>query len=152
MHLNAWLQETLSTWKFSFISFPCIYKYIFSKYILIFTKTFNPNHFINLNKFTRSLENVRSSELMQCFQIKTVQVATRQPKILRKILTKAKFEENTLPPPVKEVGFFPCNDCIYHRHGSFKTCKFVQFKVNDKSLIWHYKHYFSCDSIMLFTY
>ena len=50
---------------------------------------------------------------MQCFQIKTVQVATRQPEILRKILTKAKFEENTLPPPVKEVVFFPCNDCIY---------------------------------------
>ena len=38
---------------------------------------------------------------------KTVQLATRQPKNLRKILTKAKFEENPLPSPVKEVGFFP---------------------------------------------
>ena len=46
---------------------------------------------------------------------------------------------------VKEVGFFPCNDCIYHRCGYFKPCKF-QFKVNDKSMIWHYKCYFNCDS------
>ena len=72
---------------------------------IIFTRTFNPNHVINLNKFTCSLENIRSNELKQCFQNKTVQLATRQPKNLRKILTKAKFEENPLPPPVKEVGF-----------------------------------------------
>ena len=74
---------------------------------IIFTRTFNPNHVINLNKFTRSLENKRSNELKQCFQNKTVQLATRQPKNLRKILTKTKFEENPLLPPVKEVGFFP---------------------------------------------
>ena len=78
---------------------------------IIFTRT-NPDHVINLNKFTRSLENIRSNELTQCFQNETVQLATRQPKNLRKILTKAKFEENSLPPPVKEVGFFSCNDCI----------------------------------------
>ena len=57
-----------------------------------FTKTFNPNHVINFNKLTSSLENIRSNELKQCFQNKTVQLATRQPKNLRKILTKAKFE------------------------------------------------------------
>ena len=74
---------------------------------IIFTRTFNPNNVINLNKLTRSLENIRSNELKQCFQNKTVQLATRQFKNLRKILTKAKFEENPLPPPVKEVGFFP---------------------------------------------
>ena len=58
---------------------------------IIFTKTFNPNHVINLNKLTRSFENIRSNELKQCFQNKAVQLATRQPKNLRKILTKAKF-------------------------------------------------------------
>ena len=57
---------------------------------IIFTKTFNPNLVINLNKLTRSLENI-SNELKQCFQNKAVQLATRQPKNLRKILTKAKF-------------------------------------------------------------
>ena len=73
---------------------------------IIFTRTFNPNHVINLNKFTRSLENIRSNELKQCFQNKTVQLATRQPKNLRQILTKAEFEENPLLPPAIEVGFF----------------------------------------------
>ena len=110
-----------------------------------FTRTFDPNHVINLNKLTRSLENIESNALKQCFQNKTVQLATKHPKNLRKILTKAKFEENPLPPPVKEVRFFPCNDCIYHRCGYFKPCKSFQFKVNDKFMIWHYKRYFNCD-------
>ena len=111
---------------------------------IIFTRTFNSNHVINLNKLARSLENIRINELKQCFQNKTVQLGTRQSKNLRKIRTKAKFEENPLPLLVK--GFFPCNDCIYHRRGYFKPCKYFQFKVNDKFMIWHYKHYFNCDS------
>ena len=77
------------------------------------------------------------------FQNKTVQLATRQPKNLRKVPAKAKFEENLLTPLVKEVGFFPCNDCIYHV--GIKPFKSVQFKVNDKHVIWHYKSYFNCD-------
>ena len=48
-----------------------------------FTMTFNPNHVINLNKFTRSLEKI-SNKIKQCFQNKTVQLATRQPKNLKK--------------------------------------------------------------------
>ena len=101
----------------------------------IFTRTFNPNHVIDLRKFTRSLENIRSNELKQCFQNKIVQLATGQPKNLGKILTKAKFEKNPLSPPVKEVGFFLCNDCVYHKCGYFKPCKSFQFKVNNKSMI-----------------
>ena len=75
-----------------------------------------------------------------------MQLATRQPKNLRKILAKAKFEENPLPPPLKEVEFFRCNDCIYHRCGYFKPCKSFQFKVNNKPMIWHYKRDFNYDS------
>ena len=112
---------------------------------IIFTRTFNPNNAINLNELTSSLENIRSNELNQCFQNKTVQLAIWQPKNVREILTKAKFEENPLPPPVKEIGFFPCNDCIYHRSGLMKPCKSFQFKANNKSITWHYKRYFNCD-------
>ena len=65
------------------------------------------NHVISLNKLTRSLENIRSNELKQCFQNKTVQLATRQPKNLRKILAKAKFEENPLPLLLKKLFFSP---------------------------------------------
>ena len=48
---------------------------------IIFTRTFNPNHVINLNKLTRSLENILSNELKRCFQNKTVQLATTQPNV-----------------------------------------------------------------------
>ena len=51
---------------------------------IIFTRIFNPNNVINLNKLNRSLENIRSNELKQCFRNKTVQLATRQPKNLLK--------------------------------------------------------------------
>ena len=83
--------------------------------------------------------------MKQCFQNKTVQLATRQPKNLQKILTKAKFEESPLPPSVEEVGFFLCDDCIYHRFGYFKPRKPFQFKAKIKSKVWHYKRYFNCD-------
>ena len=36
---------------------------------------------------------------------------------------------NTIITGKKEVGFFSCNDCIYHRCGYFKPCKSFQFKV-----------------------
>ena len=58
---------------------------------IIFTRTFNPNHVINLNTLTRSLENIRSNELKQCFQNKTVQLATRQPKKFTKNSNKSKI-------------------------------------------------------------
>ena len=109
------------------------------------TRTFNSNHVINLSKFIRSLENIRSNELKQCFQNKTVQLATRQPKNVQKILTKANFEENPLFPPVKKVGYFLYNYCIYHRCWYFKPCKSFQSEVNNKSMIWIYKRYFNCD-------
>ena len=52
---------------------------------IVLARTFNPSHVINLNRFTGSVENIRSNKLMQCFQTKTVQLATGQPKNLQKI-------------------------------------------------------------------
>ena len=66
------------------------------------------------------------------FKIKQYNYEIHNPKNLQKNLTKTKFEEN-LPPPVKEAGFFLCNDSIYHRCGYFKQCESFQFKV--KSMI-----------------
>ena len=80
----------------------------------MFSGTFNLNHFIKLSKFARSLENIKSNERRQYFQNKTVELTTGQPKNLRKILIKAKFEEHCPPPPAKEIEFFLCNDYIYH--------------------------------------
>ena len=52
---------------------------------IIFTRTFNPNHVINLNKLTCSLENIKSNELKQCFRNKTLELATRQLKTDEKL-------------------------------------------------------------------
>ena len=68
-------------------------------------RSFNPNHAINLSKFTSNLENI-SNELKQRFQNKTVLLATTQPKNLQMILTKAKLEENLIPSLLKEDEFF----------------------------------------------
>ena len=48
---------------------------------ITFTRTFNPNHVIDLNKFICILKNI-SNELKQCFQNKAAQLAARQPKNL----------------------------------------------------------------------
>ena len=87
---------------------------------------------------------MRSNELKQCFHNKIVQLATRQTKNLRKIVTKVKFEENPLAPSVKKVGFFLYNYCIYHRCKYFKRWKSFHFKVNNEFMILHYKRYFNC--------
>ena len=38
------------------------------------------------------------------------------------------------------------NFCLINNMMGFKPCKSFQFKVNGKSMIWHYKHYFNCNS------
>ena len=50
------------------------------------------------------------------FSNKTVQLATRPPKNLQEIIAKAKFQENTQPPPVKEV-----TNCCFFFCGHFEN-------------------------------
>ena len=38
------------------------------------------------------------------------------------------------------------NFCLINNMLGFKPCKSFQFKVNGKSMIWYYKHYFNCNS------
>ena len=57
---------------------------------IVFARTVNPNHVINLSKLTGCPENI-SNDLKQCVQNKTAHLTTRQPKTLRKNLTKEKF-------------------------------------------------------------
>ena len=52
---------------------------------------------------------------------------------------ESSFWKKHLPSAVKEVEYFQCDDCINHRCGLFKPCSSLQFKVHDKSMIWHDK-------------
>ena len=104
----------------------------------IFSRTLNRNHVINLSKFTRSIDNIRINELKQCFQNKIVQLATRQPKKLRKILAKANFEENHLFLLLKKLDIFSVMILL-------SQVQIIQ-AVQMGSMIWHCKRFFNCYS------
>ena len=113
---------------------------------ITFIRTYNPKHNINLTKFHSCLDKIKNKELKTCFQKKKVLLSNRQPPNLRKLLTTAKFERLPTPKQIKQVGFFPCANCIYHKNGYFKQCLSFLFKSKNKSLTWHYRHVFGCDS------
>ena len=105
---------------------------------IIFSRTLNRNHVINLSKFTRSIDNIRSNELKQCFQNKIAQLATRQPKNLQKILAKANFEENHLFLLLKKLDFLSAMILL--------SQVWIIQAVQMGSMIWHYKRFFNCYS------
>ena len=100
--------------------------------------TYNPKGNINLKKFHSCLDKIKNKELKNCFQKKKVLLSTRQPPNLRKLLTTAKFERLPIPKQIKQVVFFPCANCSYHKNGYFKECLPFSFKFKNKLLIWHY--------------
>ena len=83
-----------------------------------------------------SILEVKNKELKTCFQKKKVLLSTRQPPNLRKLSTTAKFERLSIPKQIKQDGFFPCANCIYHKSGYFKECLSFSFKSKNKFLTW----------------
>ena len=88
-----------------------------------FIRTYNPKHNINLKKLHNCLGKINNKELKTCFQKKKVLLSNRQPPDLRKLLTTAKFERLPISKQRKQVGFFPCANCIYHKNvpSAFRT-------------------------------
>ena len=113
---------------------------------ITFIRTYNPKHNINLKKFHSCLAKNKNRELKTCFQKKKVLLSTRQPPNLRNFLTKAKFERLPMPKQIKQVEFFRCTNCIYHKNVYFKECLSFLFKSKNKLLTWHYRRFCSCDS------
>ena len=62
------------------------------------------------------------------------------------ILTAAKFERLPIPKQIKQAGFFPCANHIYHKNGYFKEYLSFSFKSKNKLPTWHYKRLFSSAS------
>ena len=69
-----------------------------------------------------------------------------------KLLTTAKFERLPIPKQIKQVGFFPCANYIYHENGYFKEYLSFSFKSKNKLVTCHYKRSFRCDSKDAFIY
>ena len=51
-----------------------------NKEIITFTRTNNPNHNFNYNRFNNCLNNINNRELREAFSNKKVLLTTRQPK------------------------------------------------------------------------
>ena len=100
-----------------------------NKEIITFTRTYNPNHNFNYNRFNNCLNNINNCELRETFSNKKVLLTTRQPKNLKKMLVTAKFDLHPELPNRKPSGLFSCTDCIYHKNGYIKPCKSFTFKL-----------------------
>ena len=107
----------------------------------------NPNHQFSFNKFKNCIKSSKKRELQKAFNDKKILLTTRQPKKLRNLLVRAKFETKTIPKSPKLTGLFLCSNCVYHKAGYIIPCSSFSFKLtNGKTITWTYKNYFSCDS------
>ena len=117
------------------------------KNVITFSRTFNPNRQFSFNKFKSCIKSTANRKLQKVFNYKTILVTTRQPKKLKNLLARAKFETKTIPKSTKLTGLFLCSNCVYHKAGYIIPCSSFSFKLtNDKTITWTYKSYFSCDS------
>ena len=118
-----------------------------SKEIITFTRTYNPNHNFNYNRFNNCLNNINNRELREIFSNKKVLLTTRQPKNLKKMLVTAKFDLRPEFPNRKPNVLSKCTDCIYHKNYYIKPCKSFTFKLaNGKSVTSNYNKFFDYDS------
>ena len=117
------------------------------KNVITFTRTYNPNHHFSFNKFKNCIKNTRNRELQKAFNDKKILLTTRQPKKLRNLLLRAKFETKTILKSPKLTGLFLCSNCVYHKAGYIIPCSSFSFKLtNGKTITWTCQNYFSCDS------
>ena len=100
-----------------------------NKEIIALTRTYNPNHNFNYNRFNNCLNNINNHELRETFSNKKVLLTTPQPKNLKKMLVTGKFDLHPELPKIKPNGLFSCSDCIYHKNGYIKPWKSFTFKL-----------------------
>ena len=77
-------------------------------------------------------------------------LTTRQPKKLRNLLVRAKFETKTIPKSPKLTGLFLCSNCVYHKAGYIIPYSSFSFKLTNGT--WAYKIIILVTLKMLFIY
>ena len=81
------------------------------KNIITFTRTYNLNHQFSFNKFKNCIKNTTNRELQKAFNDKKILLTTRQPKKLRNLLVRARFETKIIPKSL--AGLFLCSNFVY---------------------------------------
>ena len=85
--------------------------------------------------------------------IKKILLTTRQPKKVRIMVVRAKFETNIIPKLQKLTGLFLFDNCVYHKAGYIIPCSSFSFKItNGKTVSWTYKNHFFCCSFLFSFY
>ena len=62
------------------------------KNVITFTRTYNPSHQFSFDKFKNCIKSTTNTGFKKVFNDKKLLLATRQPKKLRNLLVRAKFE------------------------------------------------------------
>ena len=115
--------------------------------IITFTRTYNPNHQFNYNRFNNCLDNLYNHELRNTFDNKKILLTTRQPRNLKKMLVRARFNLHFEHLQERRPGLITCADCIHHRIGYIVPSTSFTFKLKSgKTFTWSYQKMFSCDS------
>ena len=90
-----------------------------------------------------ALKTLQIESLKKHLMTRKVTVTTRQPRKLRNMLVRAKFETKTIPKSPKLTGLFLCNNCVYDKAGYIISCSLFSFElINGKTVSWAYRNYF----------
>lgn len=120
------------------------------KKMVIFKSTHNPTHVYSTNKIRKCLDNVQgqNQNMQKAFKDYKVVQSSRQPKSLRSMLVKSKFDLVSTPIAIRShvVGLFVCGSCIYCEEGFINSCNSFRFGKNDM-YEWVYTRHFTCDSV-----
>ena len=114
---------------------------------IIFNQTYNPNQEVNLHKIRNCLQNVKHTNMVKAFENRKPLCTTRQPKNLKQLLVKAKFNINPIPRSPNRVGLFPCGNCKYCKNGYIRYASEFTLYHRNKPITWTYNRLFTCESI-----
>ena len=114
---------------------------------ITFVHTYNPGHAFDKDTVTEGLKQSNHSRILNVFGETEVVLATRQPKNLRAILTKSKFDlipEITYKPP---AGVYACRSCTYCARGYIQDMDSFSIKGSNGYVSrWSYTRHFNCNS------
>ena len=118
-----------------------------NKELTPFIYTFNPNHCFNRETIKDCLKKSNHPKIKRVFSKSNVVIATRQPKNLKKMLTRAKFELSPIIIPQKPAGLYPCGNCTYCARGYIIPATEFTIPCRNSVITWTYTRYFSCQSM-----
>ena len=93
-----------------------------------------------MNKFKNYIKDNANRELQNIFNDIKILLSTQQPKKLKNMLVRGRFETKIIPKAPKVTGSFLCNNCVYHKARYVIPCSSFSFKLtNGKTVSWIYK-------------